>query len=398
MEQKQRREEGYIRKELESLSASEEYRNFVNSLKSAATKRQYAYCILHYIQYLQLDSPTDLMFQSNFKTIESHLIDYMVYLKSKVQYSTRNVNCSAIITFYAMNDIILNKKKLYRYLGEQTRAHRDRAYTTEEIHRLLEYADARLSAIVLLISSCGLRPGALPDLRIANLKPVPAYDLYQVTSYLNAKEEYYTFCTPEAKNAIDQYLTYRERSGERLTPNSPLFREQFDLNDPFQIANPRHLANRSIEVIFDRALVRAGLREVDHETETKQNKGKARKEVSRFNGFRKFFNTNLVMANVNPQIKEMLMGHSINLDDNYLKPTPDQVLGEYVKAINLLTINEEHRLKMQVKELRLKVDKFDKLEEKMERLSRAMGFDETKDDDEANNDGPSSSQRPGQSG
>jgi len=31
-----------------------------------------------------------------------------------------------------MNDITLNKK-IYKYLGEQTSVHRDRAYTTEEM-------------------------------------------------------------------------------------------------------------------------------------------------------------------------------------------------------------------------------------------------------------------------
>ena len=373
MEQRQQRREGYA-KDLEGLSASEEYDNFVNSLKSSQTKRQYAYCILSYMRFLQVASPSDLMFQSNQKAIESNLIRYMVYLKSKSAYSTRNVNCSAIITFYAMNDIILNKKKLYRYLGESTRAHKDRAYTTEEIHTLWESADLRLKAIILLFASSGLRAGALPGLRVAHLAPRPKYDLYQVTSYENAKEEYITFCTPEAKKAIDEYLNYRERSGERLTPKSPLFREMFDITDPLQIARPRHLAVRSLQTIFDRALVKAGLRVIEHETEATKNKGRARKGVARFNGFRKFFNTNLAMAKVNPLVKEMLMGHSLNLDDNYLKPTVDQMLDEYVRAINLLTINEEHRLRMELNDVRLRLDRLDKVEENMRELNKRLGF------------------------
>lgn len=80
----------------------------------------------------------------------------MVYLKNNVAYSTRNVRCSAVFTFYLMNDVILNKKKLYRYLGEQARAHRDRAYIAEEIHKLLEGSDLRLNSIVLLLASSGL--------------------------------------------------------------------------------------------------------------------------------------------------------------------------------------------------------------------------------------------------
>jgi len=56
-----------------------------------------------------------------------------------------------------MNNSTLNKKKIYSYLGEQTRIHRDRPYATEEIRRLLHGIDLLLRSIVLLLSSCGCR-------------------------------------------------------------------------------------------------------------------------------------------------------------------------------------------------------------------------------------------------
>jgi integrase len=273
-----------------------------------------------------------------------------------------------------MNDVTLNKKKLYRYLGEQTRAHKDRAYTAEEIAKILQSCDLRLKAIVLLMASSGIHVGALQPMKLSHLLPIPDYDLYRVTIYENAKEEYYTFCTPEAKRTIDEYLAYRERSGERVAPKSPLFREQFDLNDPFQISAPRHLRATTLQTTFDRILIKAGLRTMKHETETTKIRGRVRKDVSRFNGFRKFFNTNLVRAKVNPQIKEMLMGHSIDLDDNYYKPTADERLQEYLKAVNLLTINEENRLRMELNDVRLRLDRLDKVEENMRELNKRLGF------------------------
>ena len=36
------------------------------------------------------------------------------------------------------------------------------------------------------------------------------------------------------------------------------------------------------------------------------------------------------------------MGHSVGLDDSYFRPTEKQLLAEYKKAINELTINEEN--------------------------------------------------------
>ena len=44
-----------------------------------------------------------------------------------------------------------------------------------------------------------------------------------VNIYVGTKEEYYTFTTPEAAAAIDTYVEYRRRYGEKFTPNSPLF-------------------------------------------------------------------------------------------------------------------------------------------------------------------------------
>src|SRR5206468_953677 len=48
---------------------------------------------------------------------------------------------------------------------------------------------------------------------------------------------------------------------------------------------------------------------------------------------------------------EMFMGYSIGLDDHYFKPGENDVLQEYLKAVDYLTINEENRLKIKVGEL-----------------------------------------------
>ena len=45
----------------------------------------------------------------------------------------------------------------------------------------------------------------------------------------------------------------------------------------------------------------------------------------------------------------MLLGHMIGLAFAYYKPIQEDMLNEYLKAVNLLTINEENRLKQKVK-------------------------------------------------
>ena len=67
-------------------------------------------------------------------------------------------------------------------------------------------------------------------------------------------------------------------------------------------------------------------------------------------GFRKFFTTQLVNSNVNPEIREMLLGHKIGLASAYYRPTEKDMLNEYMKAVPLLTISNEERLKFKLDE------------------------------------------------
>jgi integrase len=110
--------------------------------------------------------------------------------------------------------------------------HQDRAYTHQEIAQLLDASNLRLPAIFLLIASSGCRVGAISHLKLSNLHPVPEYNLYHVVFYEGSiSDEYYSFTTPEAKKAIDDYLYYRQRSGKRLTPKSLTERTRSQCHD-----------------------------------------------------------------------------------------------------------------------------------------------------------------------
>ena len=53
----------------------------------------------------------------------------------------------------------------------------------------------------------------------------------------------------------------------------------------------------------------------------------------------------MIRSKVNPETREMLLGHSVGLSNSYYKQDANEILGEYLKAVDLLTINEENRLK-----------------------------------------------------
>lgn len=97
-------------------------------------------------------------------------------------------------------------------------------------------------------------------------------------------------------------------------------------------------------------------------TEFSEEKGRIRKNVRLTAGFRKFFDTQLIYAQIEPQIKELFLGHSIGLDDHYFKPGENYVLQEYLKAVDNLTINEENRLRKELVKLTRKNSELEMLE------------------------------------
>ena len=342
------------------------YRIFIEGLKSPVTKAAYSYALQKYMNYLKITNPDDLLIhQGNPKIIQDQIVEYMIQLKNpphSLRYATRSQYLAAVITYYDLNDVALSKKKIYRYLGEEERPIENRGYTTEEIAKMLEICDERTRAIVLLLASTGIRIRAIIELKVEDLVMVPDYHLYQVWVYSDSNQRYLTFTTPEAAKAIDVYLKYRERYGERLTPKSSLFRDQFDREDVVSIHDIKPLKLRTVERLISRTVEKSGIRTVERITELHSEKGKIRKNVKLTAGFRKFFDTQLIYARVEPRTKELFMGHSIGLDDHYFTPGDTYVLQEYLKAVDNLTINEENRLRIKVEELTKKKNEIETME------------------------------------
>jgi integrase/recombinase XerD len=122
----------------------------------------------------------------------------------------------------------------------------------------------------------------------------------------------------------------RSRYGEKLNDDSFLIIKQFDIRC---LAKPRTVGVALLQWIIYDLCERCGI---------------DKKNVSVAHGFRKFFTTQLVNSKVNPEIREMLLGHKIGLASAYYRPTEKEMYSEYQKAVNNLTINEENRLKLKV--------------------------------------------------
>jgi integrase len=334
----------------------EVYFNFINSIKSQVTKNIYERDIKIYLKFCNLTNLSDLL------TISDPQKQIINYRERNLSSNSINTMLNGIYHFYEMNDVPLNKKKINMFKGEFTRKPLDKAYTHEQISKIMNFSDLRMKVIILLMASSGLRIGALPELRLRNIEKID--NLYKITVYEGAKEQYMTYSTPECAFFIDIYLKYRVQNGEKLHKNSFLIRDQFDITDIEQVRNKsKGIALNTIKVLVTNILLKSGLRTIDHVKYS-------RKETPKSHGFRKFYTTQLVNSKVNPEIREMLLGHKIGLTSCYYRPTEDEMYTEYSKAIDNLTIDPSNRLQRKVETLTIEKSRVDKLEEKIRRIEK----------------------------
>ena len=125
-----------------------------------------------------------------------------------------------------------------RYLGSGSKkSYKDRGYTVKEIKLMLEYApDVRAKSYwcyCLRLQASGWEQS--PDLKLEHFKKIKmensSLTLYRVTVYDNSDEEYYTFTTPKSAAVIDEYISSREKGGEKINANSPFLRDRFNIKN-----------------------------------------------------------------------------------------------------------------------------------------------------------------------
>jgi integrase len=357
------------------------YETFINAIRSEVTRKNYTFAIKKYMQYQKFNKLEDLLTYSSSsslptdtKLIESRIISYIVHLKNveKIGHGTINGYIAAIMLFYAVNDINLNRKKIALYLPEQQKISDDRGYSTEEIAKMLEASDNRVRALILLLASTGVRIGSVADLKLKHLHMIPKYGIYKIIVYAGYKEEYFCFTTTEAANAIQTYLQFRERYGEKVTPESYLFREQFNLVDHFDCKNPKKVQFGGLSKLIADTAIRSGIVEKGSLLED-QKAGKKRNKIFRTHGFRKTVTTKMIEAGLSDFAIEKLLGHKSKggiTSKHYYRPQEEDLLTEYLKAVDFLTIDDSQHLRHENEILKVKKSEYEYLKEQIEETKR----------------------------
>ncbi len=191
--------------------------------------------------------------------------------------------------------------------------------------------------MVLCLVSCGARIGAFETLKWKHIIPINNKSKEVVAAkiriYPGDREEYYSFLTVEAYNAVKDWMDYRSSCGEKINKESFVMRDIWQTGDLEGINDPKPLNSFAITRLLNRAWQTQKIR-------PQLQKGEKRHEFKTAHGFRKYFKTQMEQARV-PSIKiELLLGHSIGISDSYAKFSENEMLEDYLLGTDYLTVNQ----------------------------------------------------------
>jgi integrase len=219
----------------------EEYQDplslFMYALKAPQTKRQWPRRLKVFLDFFKLDCTTidekakQFMIKARLNPgwAQDNLMKFIAFQierarRNEISETTISNYYKATKLFCEMNYLSLSWKRIRRGIPHGRRAANDRALTMEEIQKLVEYPDRRIKAIIYTMASSGIRIGAWDYLQWKHVTPLSNQNediiAAKLLIYPGDHEEYYTFITPEAYNALKEWMDFRAGYGEKITGES----------------------------------------------------------------------------------------------------------------------------------------------------------------------------------
>jgi len=226
----------------EQYGHSDAYSLFVYAVRSQVTRDYYLRRLKIFFNYVDLLPKGTIEERCNLfaaKAIKdpfwafSVVIKFLQFQKERVEKeeitgATLRNFIKPIKLFCEMSDIHITWKKITRGLPKFRRHADDRAPTLEEIQKICDYPDRRISAIVYTMASSGIRLGAWDYLLWGHINPIKNGNnviAAKIKVYAGDDEEYFSFITPEAYYTLEKWIKYRAESGEIINENSWLMRQ-----------------------------------------------------------------------------------------------------------------------------------------------------------------------------
>lgn len=141
-------------------------------------------------------------------------------------------------------------------------------------------------------------------------------------------------------------MDFRAKNDEKITGESWLIRDKFLTVTDRHAAkkslatNPKKLGVPGIKQILNRALWAQNIRQPLENNER-------RHEFKSAHGYRKYFKSNAERV-MRPLNVELLMDHKTGVSDSYWRPTEQDLLEDYLKAVDYLTVNKDQKIATQL--------------------------------------------------
>ena len=361
------------------------YSLFVFAMNAAQTREKYITRLDRFFRFINIEGNTiqercrsfaEIAKKDNNKWVLNNVLRFLQIYKERVEKkeisgATLRNYVKSIKLFCEMNDILIPWKKITRGLPKGRKFADDRAPTIEEIHRLIEYPDRRIKAIVYTMASSGIRLGAWDYLRWDHIIPIKRENTIvaaKIRVYAEDDEEYFSFITPEAYYELEKWICYRKNSGETITDKSWVMRNIWDTKRGYMkglITAPKKLKSSGVKRLMEDALWTQGLR-------SKLESGKRRHEFQTDHGFRKWFKTRCELAGMKPINIEKMMNHSIGISNSYYRATENDLLEDYLKVVDFLTISKESKLIFENRQMKTHNESFQKEKDELNLLRKQL--------------------------
>lgn len=167
----------------------------------------------------------------------------------------------------------------------------------------------------------------------------------KIIVYAGDDDEYFSFITPEAYYHLENWINYRKECGETIDDDSWVMRQLWNTKEGHYhhgtIKQGAKLQSSGVKRLMEDSLWTQGIRK-------KSNLIRNRYEFQTDHGLRKWFKTRCELAGMKSINIEILMGHSIGISDSYYRVTENELLQDYLKIVDSLTISKESKLDKQI--------------------------------------------------
>lgn len=259
------------------------------------------------------------------RTHRDDMMNFKETLKNKAP-KTRRSRLNAVKIYLEDNSITFSKRFFKNLNGKSREAVTDEHIPdNDELRRVIEYLPPIGKTLTLVLSSSGMRVNEALCLELSDLEMTQEPVKVKIKAeYTKTRKKRITYISPEAKQALDEWLTFREQYVKNANLRSHTNkRRESDKLFPLSQANFNYM--------WKKALSKAQLLKIDSRTN----------RISlRLHNLRKFFR--LRVGRYGQDESEALIGHQSGLNRVYANFNngngEDQLREAYLKAIPDLSI------------------------------------------------------------